>query len=117
MKKTFIKFLPMMAAAMLATSCNNDDETINPANGRDGVHTVSTPETSGIPFAIKVDTRNSLSKIGFTDNGTNVTVSFVDADVNNLTMGIYSNEKSDFMTGSAIHYGDLTLTDKNGVFT
>ena len=50
----------MMAAAMLATSCNNDDEI-----KKDGENTVSTPETTSIPFAIKVDMSSQLSKIGF----------------------------------------------------
>lgn len=99
-----------MAAAMLATSCNNDDEI-----KKDGENTVSTPETTSIPFAIKVDMSSQLSKIGFADNTTQVNVFFEDDDVNNLKLCIYSNEKSNPMLGK-YHYGDLTLTDKNGIF-
>lgn len=100
----------MMAAAMLATSCNNDDEI-----KKDGENTVSKPETTSIPFAIKVDMSSQLSKIGFADNTTQVNVFFEDDDVNNLKLCIYSNEKSNPMLGK-YHYGDLTLTDKNGIF-
>ena len=62
MKKNLLKFLPLMAALLLATSCSKDDENNAPTNGRDGVHTVS---TSTIPFSIKVNTGNSLKKIGY----------------------------------------------------
>ena len=51
-----------MAAVLLATSCKKDDDNNAPANGRDGVHTVS---TSTIPFSIKVNTGNSLKKVGY----------------------------------------------------
>lgn len=107
----------MLAAAMLATSCSNDDETINPSNSGDGVLTVSTPETTSIPFAIKVDMSQSLSKMGGIDNGTQVNITFTDEDVTNkLAMTIRSNTKKD-EDGDPISYCTLTLTDVNGVFT
>lgn len=114
MKKTFIKFLPLMAAAMLATSCNNDDEI-----KKDGENTVSKPETTSIPFAIKVDTGKSPSKIGFADDGTKVNISFTEADVDNLKLQIYSNTKTvQGWNGEPTNafYGELTLKSIDGVF-
>ena len=42
MNKQFFKFLPLMAAMIMATSCSKDDENNAPVNGRDDVHIVST---------------------------------------------------------------------------
>ncbi len=70
MKNSLIKFLPIIAAVLLATSCSKDDNDNAPASesGRDGVHTVS---TTGIPFTIRVNTGRSLKKMAY-ENGTEV---------------------------------------------
>ena len=109
MKKSFIKFLPLMAAVMLATSCSKDDDT----------NATQQPETKGIPFAIKVDMSQKLTKLGFNDNGTTVNISFTDEDVDHLKMQISSNEKttnSGWGGPSKALYGELTLKSKDGVF-
>ncbi|MBQ3619288.1 MAG: hypothetical protein II939_14160 [Bacteroidales bacterium] len=89
MKKHHLKFLPLMAAVLLATSCSKDDENNAPTNGRDGVHTVS---TFGIPFSIKVNTGNSLKKIGYAPDGINAgqyNISFTEDDEKKLEMKVY----------------------------
>lgn len=99
-----------MAAVLLATSCSKDED--NNASQQ--------PEKKGIPFAIKVDMSQKLTKLGFADNGTTVNISFTEADVNNLKMQIYSNEKtinSGWGGPSKVLYGELTLTSIDGVFT
>lgn len=97
-----------MAAVLLTTSCSKDED--NNASQQ--------PEKKGIPFAVKVDTKNSLSKIGFADDGTNVNISFSDNDVNSLKMSIYSKTKTVFMGGDEepVLYGQLTLKSIDGVF-
>ena len=65
--KSFLKFLPIAAAVLLATSCSKDDNDNAPAteSGRDCVHTVS---TTGIPFTIRVNTGRSLKKVGYAES-------------------------------------------------
>lgn len=94
-----------MAAVMLATSCNKDED--NNASQQ--------PEKKGIPFAIQVDMNKKLSKIGFDDVTTAVNISFDNKDENSLEMNIYSNTKTYMWDKTS--YGKLTLTDKNGIFT
>ena len=116
MKNSLIKFLPIIAAVMLATSCSKDDNDNAPANGRDGVHTVS---TSTIPFTIRVNTGRSLKKVGYAESPNEgeegwYNVTFSDDDVDKLEMKIYTGEitnESNLLT---------TLTLKNattGEFT
>jgi len=112
MKRTFLKFLPIAAAILLATSCSKDNDgdnsVVNNPTGRDDVHIVSTTsESNAVPFSIKVVTGNSLSKIGYTDNG-KVTPAFTTDDVtNNLSMTI---------SEGTITLGTLTLTNVDGTF-
>ncbi len=88
--KTFLKFLPIAAAVMLATSCSKDDNDNAPAtqSGRDGVHTVS---TTGIPFTIRVNTGRSLKKVGYAESTNEgekgwYNITFSDNDVAKLKM-------------------------------
>jgi len=105
MKKSLLKFLPLMAAVLLATSCKKDDDNNAPANGRDGVHTVS---TSTIPFSIKVNTGNSLKKVGYEksteENKKGYYSVFFDKDdyAKKLKMVIKTDDKE---------FGELTLQD------
>ena len=104
--KSFLKFLPIAAAVLLATSCSKDDNA--PANGRDGVHTVS---TSTIPFTIRVNTGRSLKKVGYAkdpDNEGYYNISFTDDDVDNLKMIIKEN-------GTQI--GEATLQSDKSTFS
>ncbi len=94
--KSFIKFLPIIAAVMLATSCSKDDNDNVPEtqSGRDGVQTVS---TSTIPFTIRVNTGRSLKKVGYAESTNEdekgwYNITFSDNDVaNHLKMIIKEN--------------------------
>ena len=114
MKKTFLKFLPIAAAVLLATSCSKDndgDNSVAPApveTQNFASPTESSPtESNAVPFSIKVVTGNSLSKIGYSDNG-KVTPAFTTDDVtNNLSMTISDGSTT---------FGTLTLTNVDGTF-
>ena len=114
MKRTFLKFLPIAAAILLATSCSKDndgDNNVAPApveTQNIASPTESSPtESNAVPFSIKVVTGNSLSKIGYTDNG-KVTPAFTTDDVtNNLSMTI---------SNGTTPLGTLTLTNVDGTF-
>ena len=109
--KSFIKFLPIIAAVMLATSCSKDDNDNAPTNGRDGVHTVS---TSTIPFSIRVDTGHSLKKVGYAESTNEgekgwYNITFSDNDVaNQLKMIIKEN-------GTQI--GEATIQEDKSTFS
>ncbi len=118
MKTAFIKFLPIVAAVMLATSCSKDDNDNAPAtqSGSDGVGTVT---ANTIPFSIRVNTGHSLKKVGYAESTNEeekgwYNISFSDEDVDKLKMKIYIGEitnESNLLT---------TLTLKNattGEFT
>lgn len=112
MRKNLLKFLPLMAAVMIATSCSKDDDTNTPESEprRDGANTVAT-ET--IPFSITVSNGRSLKKMAFEENSnTNeINVSFEKSDEQKLTMRIISNENSEL-------WSPLTLTNyKKGIFS
>lgn len=74
MKKTFLRILPVVAAVLLATSCSKDDngdvnivdtpqttEVTNPTSEQPAEQT----KTVKVPFAVKVDGGESLSKIAY----------------------------------------------------
>ena len=85
MKSTFLKFLPIAAAVLLATSCSKDNDGDNSIATDPVVETqnfASPTESTAIPFTIKVVTGGSLSKIGYNDDGGKVQPSFSDGDVN-----------------------------------
>ena len=99
MKKTFLTFLPIAAALLLATSCSKDGDDTSIANGTDDVHIVSTtetapeaPKTVTIPFSVKVDNGTSLSKILYTEKdgskGKIVSRQFDDGDCGNIRLSI-----------------------------
>ncbi len=86
MKKQLFKFLPLIAAVFFATSCSKDDETHAPDSGK--------PQ-SGIPFSIRVNTGNSLKKLGYAESTDPnkvgyYNISFTDDDKDKLEMKIYN---------------------------
>ena len=118
MKRTFLKFLPIAAAILLATSCSKDnDGDNNVVNNPDPVETqnVASPtesspaESNAVPFSIKVVTGNSLSKIGYTDNGSKVTTKFEESDRGNVVLIVASPDATIELT--------LTKVDAEGVAT
>jgi hypothetical protein len=108
MKKTFLKFLPLTAAVLFATSCSKDEN-----NDEKNIENQPKVEKVVIPFSVKVNTGNSISKIAYTQNGDNVSqfnVNFEDDDVKEgsaITMNI---------TGDDIEDGTLTLTKAGSDF-
>lgn len=114
MKKTFLKFLPIAAAVLLATSCSKDNDSDNsvvptPVETQNfaSPSVLSPTESNAVPFSIKVVTGKSLSKIGYTDNGI-VTPAFTTDDVNNGLKMTISNGTTPI--------GTLTLKDADGTF-
>ena len=114
MKRTFLKFLPIAAAVLLATSCSKDNDSDNsvvptPVETQNFASpSVPSPtESNAVPFSIKVVTGKSLSKIGYTDNGI-VTPAFTTDDVNNGLIMTISNGTTPI--------GTLTLTNVDGTF-
>lgn len=86
MKKQLFKFLPLIAAVFFATSCSKDDETHASDSGK--------PQ-SGIPFSIRVNTGNSLKKLGYAESTDPnkvgyYNISFTDDDKDKLEMKIYN---------------------------
>ena len=88
--KTFLKFLPIAAAVLLATSCSKDDNDNAPAtqSGSDGVETVT---ANTIPFSIRVNTGHSLKKVGYAESTNEdekgwYNITFSDEDVAKLKM-------------------------------
>ena len=63
MKKHLLKFLPLMATIMLATSCSKDDENIQTQNVvSQKSDTIQVADKVTIPFSINVSTEKSVSK-------------------------------------------------------
>ena len=108
MKKSLLKFLPFAAAVLLATSCSKDEN-----NDEKNIENQPKVEKVVIPFSVKVNTGNSISKIAYTQSGDNVSqfnVNFEDDDVKEgsaIAMNI---------TGEGIEDGTLTLTKVGGDF-
>ena len=74
MKKTFLRILPVVAAVLLATSCSKDDDgNINnvdtpqttDANSLNPEQPAEQNKTVKIPFSVKVDGGESLTKITY----------------------------------------------------
>ena len=79
MKRTFMKFLPIAAAVLLATSCSKDndsDNSVAPAPAVETQDVASPTESTTVPFSIKVAGGGSLSKVAYKDDGSTVTVKF-----------------------------------------
>lgn len=108
MKKSFLKFLPLMAAVMLTTACSKDDENQDMVSP-DNKEQIAKGEL--IPFSIKVATNHKLSKAGSfsEDENKNIDIAFHANDVNTLKMTLQSSV--DF---GQVAY--LTLTNINGTF-
>ncbi len=107
MKKTFLKFLPLTAAVLLATSCSKDDN-----NDEKNIENQPKVEKVVIPFSVKVNTGNSISKIAYTqgDDVSQFNVNFEDKDAaggSAITMAI---------TGDDIENTTLTLTKDGSDF-
>lgn len=111
MKAPFLKFLPIAAAVLLATSCSKDDNDNAPAPGSDGVHTVA---TNTIPFSICVNTGRSLKKVGYAESTKEgekgwYNITFSDNDVvNQLKMIIKEN---------GIKIGEATIQSDKATFS
>ena len=108
MKKSFLKFLPLMAAVMLTTACSKDDENQDMVSP-DNKEQIAKGEL--IPFSIKVATNHKLSKAGSfsEDKDKNIDIAFHANDVNTLKMTLQNSV--DF---GQVAY--LTLTNINGTF-
>ena len=112
MKRSFLTFLPIMAALLLATSCSKDDDTNTVINNEQTnaepapVEVVAQPEYVKIPFSVKVDNGAKLSKISYSESDTKITRSFEQSDVEkNLTMSV---------TGDGIESGSTLTLKKDG---
>lgn len=130
MKKTFLRILPVVAAVLLATSCSKDD------NG--DVNSVDTPQatedpnptpeqpaeqakTVKIPFSVKVDGGETLSKITYVPqkNGDNVIWNKVSRTFNSETdvegkSGAITLTVNGASEGSGITQSTLKLRLKEG---
>lgn len=115
MTKRFLKVLPLAAAVLLATSCSKDDN-----NEEVNIENQPKAEKVTIPFSVKVNTGNSISKIAYTQDGNDVSkfnVSFTDEDVNTI-MRITSEgniEETDLTLvkdgDNFVFKGEITLAD------
>lgn len=96
MKKFFTKWLPFVAAVLLATACSKDDNINNNNN-----YVI-------VPFSIKVDDGTSLSKIAYSEEygkyGKVVTRTFEPDDVGIISL---------YVTGIGIKSTDLPLKKSN----
>ncbi len=116
MKRTFLKFLPIAAAILLATSCSKDndgDNSVAPApveTQNIASPTESSPsESKSVPFSIKVAGGGSLSKIAYADNGSTVTTKFEESDKGKVVLLVASTD---------VHIDlELTEVDAEGVAT
>ena len=95
MKRTFLKFLPIAAAILLATSCSKDndgDNSVAPApveTQNIASPTESSPtESKSVPFSIKVVGGGSLSKVAYADDGSTVTTKFEESDKDNVVLRV-----------------------------
>ena len=116
MKKTFLKFLPLAATVLLATSCSKDenkDEVVTPENQEVEIQN----EVKEVPFTVTVGSKQKLSKISYTkevdangDELKDVQPEFDAGDVNGLWM---------IVTGDGINASTLTLSrisEEGGTF-
>ena len=115
MKKSFVKWLTIVAAVCFVTSCDKDEGNNGSAvpaapDNVSVVDGVADNQPKTVPFTIKAKTGGSLAKIGYNDEGGNgsVTPYFSTDDVKNLEMTI--------MEGSTT-LGVLKLQDIDGSFS
>ncbi|MBO4771373.1 MAG: hypothetical protein J5595_02420, partial [Bacteroidales bacterium] len=121
MKTTFMKFLPLIAAVLFATSCSKDDNSeldnvvnneqpavvVNgqAADANEGQEQPNDPidDIVTIPFSIRVSDGNSLSKISFSgsDGTSEHNVSFESFDLGKtLTVNAVNTTSYSDVTGS-----------------
>ncbi len=85
MKKTFFRILPFVAAVVLAASCGKDGDSDVNINDPEPVVTPDPTQTTvgdgfvEIPFSIKVNDGNTLSKVAL--DGTTKSINFEESDV------------------------------------
>ena len=81
MIKIFLKYLPVVAALCLATSCSKDDDNTVPTS-EEGTQDIT---SNGIPFTLNAVATysNSLSKIAYSD----------DIETQTVTMKFTSNDE------------------------
>ncbi len=96
--KKFLKFMPLAAALLFATSCDKDEN--NDTKSDNGLVIV--------PFTVKVETGSKVSKIAYAESEGAFTPSFEEKEVGSLTMTLTSEE-----LGNKI----LTLQDLSGTFS
>ncbi len=117
MRKSFMKFLPVVAAILLATSCSkdgdNDDTNVVNNSEPEAAEVVNHDGKRVVPFSVTVNTGKSLSKIAYTDTKVGdkmVVLPAFDATDANMEMVITSED--DVITGT------LNLTDwESGTFS
>ena len=85
MKKTLLKFLPIIAAVLFATSCGKDDEASVDTNNN--VTEQDTDEIVTIPFSIRTNTGRSLTKVQTPEEFT----PFSQNDVDQKSMSVKCN--------------------------
>ena len=112
MIKIFLKYLPVVAALCLATSCSKDDDNTVPTS-EEGTQDIT---SNGIPFTLNAVATysNSLSKIAYSD----------DIETQTVTMKFTSNDEGKIIMyvsdANGSHTAELLLTkvnDKgNGIF-
>lgn len=116
MKRTFLKFLPIAAAVLLATSCSKDndgDNSVAPAPVE--TQNIASPsessptEPKSVPFSIKVVGGGSLSKIAYADDGSKVTTKFEESDKGKVVLFVGSTDVTIELT--------LKKVDAEGVAT
>ncbi|MBQ4407151.1 MAG: hypothetical protein II852_09095 [Bacteroidales bacterium] len=115
MKRTLLTILPVAAALLLATSCSKDTDDniiVNNPTPAETQKDASPAESKTVPFSIDVVPGGSLSKIAYADDGTTVTVKFVEADITDgLTMSVTDGTHSTTLTLTAVD------VDGKGTFT
>lgn len=85
MKKTLLKFLPIIAVVLFATSCGKDDEASVDTNNN--VTEQDTDEIVTIPFSIRTNTGRSLTKVQTPEEFT----PFSQNDVDQKSMSVKCN--------------------------
>ncbi|MBQ4406968.1 MAG: hypothetical protein II852_08165 [Bacteroidales bacterium] len=110
MKRTFMKFLPIAAAILLATSCSKDgdngDSNVVIKPDPETTEVVNTPDVDAkrVPFTIKAVPGNSLSKISYAEDGTKIALKF-DAKDKERNLKLIVSDKG------GVHTAELPLTE------
>ncbi|MBQ3618825.1 MAG: hypothetical protein II939_11790 [Bacteroidales bacterium] len=123
MKTAFIKFLPIAAAVLLATSCNKDDDNNAPekkqnASPQEKTIIYNPDGTVTIPYSIKYSTGKSLDKkMTYSDDG--MKSKYVPTEGDEIIVSgegvsgklTLQNELSDFGGQEEVFKGNLTATN------